>query len=138
MSQLLFLMYCLQLILWATPSAAGPRPLHSRIADSRHCCNRILAFFGTPTCHIRIFGFLWDTRDYNKGRFEVQAWISIDFWWISLPMFVIWLLGASTLASWGTLGRSSDDPGTMEGTRKDPARSRLGFYRFFEHLGDQF
>ena len=24
-----------------------------------------------------------------------------------------------------------DDPGTLEGTRKDPVRSRLGFYRFF-------
>ena len=38
------------------------------------------------------------------------------------------MLGASTLASWRTLGRSCDDPGTVEGTGKDPVRSRLGFY----------
>ena len=27
-----------------------------------------------------------------------------------------------------------DDPGTLEGTRKDPVRSRLGFYRFCNDL----
>ena len=45
-------------------------------------------------------------------------------------MGVIWhaWFGASTLASWRTLGRSCDDPGTVEGTGKDPVRSRLGFY----------
>ena len=48
------------------------------------------------------------------------------------------MLGASTLASWGTLGRSWDDPGTVGGTRNDPVRSRLGFYRFFVDLGDPF
>ena len=53
--------------------------------------------------------------------------------WVSFGM-----LGASTLASWGTLGRSWDDPGTLEGTRKDPVRSRLGFYRFFVDFGDPF
>jgi hypothetical protein len=31
-----------------------------------------------------------------------------------------------------------DDPGTLEGTRKDPVRSRLGFYRFLGDLGDRF
>ena len=36
------------------------------------------------------------------------------------------------------LGRSWDDPGTVGGTRKDPVRSRLGFYRFFVDLGDPF
>ena len=53
--------------------------------------------------------------------------------WVSFGM-----LGASTLASWGTLGRSWDDPGTLEGTRKDPVRSRAGFCRFFDDLGDPF
>ena len=53
--------------------------------------------------------------------------------WVSFGM-----LGASTLASWGTLGRSWDDPGTLEGTRKDPVGSRLGFYRFFDDFGDPF
>ena len=124
-------------ILWATPSAAGPRTLLTALglqilvivaSGSWH-------FFGTPTCHLRIF-FYWDTREHNKGHFEVQAWISMDIRWILLPMVVIWLLGASSLASWGTLGRSWDDPGT--GTRKDPARSRLGFHGFFHDLGDPF
>ena len=36
------------------------------------------------------------------------------------------------------LGRSWDDPGTLEGTRKGPVRSRLGFYRFFGDFGDPF
>ena len=36
------------------------------------------------------------------------------------------------------LGRSWDDPGTLEDTRKDPVSSRLGFYRFFVDLGDPF
>ena len=31
-----------------------------------------------------------------------------------------------------------DDPGTLEGTRKDPVGSRLGFYRFFVDFGDPF
>ena len=54
------------------------------------------------------------------------------------PWMSFGMLGASTSASWGTLGRSWDDPGTLEGTRKDPVRFRLGFYRFFVDLGDQF
>ena len=53
--------------------------------------------------------------------------------WVSFGM-----LGASTLASWRTLGRSCDDPGTVEGTGKDPVRSRLGFYWFFDDSGDPF
>ena len=53
--------------------------------------------------------------------------------WVSFGM-----LGASTLASWGTLGRSWDDPGTLGSTRKDTVRSRLGFYRFLNDLGDPF
>ena len=85
-----------------------------------------------------ILGRSWDIGGHEEGPCEVQAWISIDFWWILLPMVVIWLLGASTLASWGVLGRSWDDPGTLEGTRKDLARSRPVFYRFFADLGDPF
>ena len=46
--------------------------------------------------------------------------------------------GASTLLSWGILGRSWDDPGTFGSTRKDTVRSRLGFCRFFVDLGDPF
>ena len=40
--------------------------------------------------------------------------------------------------SWGTLGRSWDDPGTLGTTQQDTVRSRLGFYRFFVDLGDTF
>ena len=57
------------------------------------------------------------------------------FWcpWVSFGM-----LGASTLPSWGTLGRSWDDPGTLGSTKKDTVRSRLGFYQFLVDLGDPF
>ena len=40
------------------------------------------------------------------------------------------------VSSWGTLGRSWDDPGTLGTTRQDTVRSRLGFYRFSVDLGD--
>ena len=50
-----------------------------------------------------------------------------------------WCLYFGVLGDPGTiLGRSWDDPGTLEGTRKDPVSSRLGFYRFFVDLGDPF
>ena len=48
------------------------------------------------------------------------------------------MLGASTLPCWEPLGRSWDDPGTLQGTRKGPVRSRLGFYRFLVDFGDPF
>ena len=135
------------IILWATPSAAGPRsvlaasglqflgivgsgPWHSWYANLSFSMigGFTLACLGT-------LGRFWDTWEHNKGHFEFQAWIFTDFLcpWVSFGM-----LGASTLASWGTLGRSWDDPGTLEGTRKDFVRSRLGFYRFFIDLGDPF
>ena len=53
--------------------------------------------------------------------------------WVSFGM-----LGASTLASWRILGRSCDDPGTVEGTGEEPVRPRLGFYWFFDDFGDPF
>jgi hypothetical protein len=46
--------------------------------------------------------------------------------WVSFGM--LGLVPLSTLASWRILGRSCDDPGTVEVTGKDPVRSRLGFY----------
>ena len=59
-----------------------------------------------------------------------------------MPMGVIWhawWLYFGVLEDPGTIpGRSWDDPGTLEGTRKDPGTSRLGFYRFFVDLGDPF
>ena len=68
--------------------------------------------------------------------------IFIDFWWILVPMGVIWhawSLYFGVLGDPGTiLERSWDDPGTLEDTVKDPVRSRLGFYQFFVDLGDPF
>ena len=59
-----------------------------------------------------------------------------------MPISVLWhawCLYFGVLGDPGTIRvRSWDDPGTLEGTRRDPARSRLGFYRFFGDLGDQF
>ena len=59
-----------------------------------------------------------------------------------VPMGVIWhawCLYFGVLEVPGTiLGRSWDDPGTLEGTRKGPVRSRLGFYRFVVDFGDPF
>ena len=50
-----------------------------------------------------------------------------------------WCLYFGVLEVPGTiLGRSWDDPGTLEGTRKGPVRSRLGFYQFFGDFGDPF
>ena len=57
----------------------------------------------------------------------------VDFGGVSFGM-----LGASTLPSWGTLGRSWDDPGTSGRTWKDTVRSRHGFYRFLVDLGGPF
>ena len=58
-----------------------------------------------------------------------------------VPMGVIWhawCLYFGVLEVPGTiLGRSWDDPGTLEGTRKDLVRPRLGFCRFFNDLKDQ-
>ena len=72
------------------------------------------------------------------------SWM-LDFWQFCNQFLGLWcpwvsfgMLGASTLASWRSLGRSWDDPGTLEGTRKGPVRSRLGFYRFFGDFGDPF
>ena len=72
-----------------------------------------------------------DTLRSRPGFLQIFG----GFWcpWVSFGM-----LGASTLPSWGTLGRSWDDPGTLGSTRKDTVRSRLGFYRFLVDLGDPF
>ena len=57
-------------------------------------------------------GRVWDTGQHNKGHGEVQAWIFIDFWWILVPMGVIWhawCLYFTVLGNPGTiLGRSWD------------------------------
>ena len=55
----------------------------------------------------------------------ICANISQIFWYQNVSFG---MLGAFTLASWGTLGRSWDDPVTLKSTRKDTVGSRLGFY----------
>ena len=57
--------------------------------------------------------FFWDTGEHNKENFdEVQAWISIDFWWILWPMGVIW---HAWCFYFGVLG----EPGTILGRSWD-------------------
>ena len=122
-------------ILWTTPSAAGPRPLHSRIADSLHCCKRILAFFGIPTCRFRISGFFFGTLgSITKDTLRSRP----GFLLISGGFCCPWLLFGCLAPLLWLPGGPWDDPGTLEGTRKDTARSRHGFYRFFDDLGDPF
>ena len=100
-----------------------------RIADSWHCCKRVLVFWDANLS----FGMI--------GGFTLASW-GTDFCWIFVPMGVIWhacCLYFTVLGDPGTiLGRSWDDPGALGSTRKDTVRSRLGFYRFFVDLGDPF
>ena len=141
-------------ILWATPSAAGPRsvlaasglqflgivgsgPWHSWYANVSFSMigGFTLACLGT-------LGRFWDTCEHYKRHFEFQAWIFTDSLCIVVPMGVIWpawCLHFGVLGDSGTiLGRSWDGPGTLEGTRKDLVRSRLGCYQLFIDLGDPF
>ena len=99
-----------------------------KIADSCHCCKRILAFLiRTPVIrhawllHFGVLGTLarfWDTGEHNKGIFEVQALIFTDFWLILVPVGVIchaWCLYFTVLGGPGTiLGRSWDIGGHKE------------------------
>ena len=138
----------------ATPSAAGPRPLLIALGlqilgivarGPWHFWYAILSFGmigGFSLAFWVTLGRFWDTGEHNKGFFEVHACFFIIFLWILVPMGVIWhawCLHFGVLGDSGTLlGRSWDDPGTLEDTRKDPVRSRLGFYRFFVDLGGLF
>ena len=79
-------------ILWATPSASGPRPLLIAlglqilgIAASGSCLfwytNLLFRMIGSFTLvPWGTLGLFWDTREHSKGLFGGQAWISIDFW----------------------------------------------------------
>ena len=44
------------------------------------------------------------------------------------------MLGASTLPSWGTLGRSWDDPGTLGSNGKDTADLGHSFRKIFGYI----
>ena len=56
-----------------------------RIADSWHCCKRILSCWYTSLSFGMIGGFIvvsWGTLGWGsitKGNFEIQAWIFTDF-----------------------------------------------------------
>ena len=129
----------------ATASAAGPRPLHSRVADSRHCCKLILAFVGTPTCHLCIFVFFGTLRNITKGTWGSRPGFLPIFanfvahgCYLACLMPLLWRPGAAWDDPETILGGSWDDPGTLEATRKDPVRYRLGFYQFVRDFGDPF
>ena len=55
-----------------------------------------------------------------------------------VPMGVIWHAWCLYFGVLGDPGSSWDDPASLEGTRKDPVGSRLGFCRFFNDFGDPF
>ena len=69
-------------------------------------------------------GLFWDTREHNKGHFEVQAWISTDFWcYLACLEPLLWRPGGP----W-------DDLGTLGSITKDTLRSMLGFPVIFDGL----
>ena len=104
-------------ILWATPSAAGPRSLlivsglqilGSVASGSWYFWDANLSFSiigGFTLASWVTLGRFWDTGEHNKGIFEVQAQIFTDFEWILVAM----------VPSWETLG----DPGTILGRSWD-------------------
>ena len=81
-------------ILWAAPSAAGPRTLLTALgvqilgivaSGSWHFWYPDLSFGmlgGLTLASWRSLGRSWDTGEHNKGHFEIQAWIFVNFWWI--------------------------------------------------------
>ena len=109
-------------ILWATPSAAGPRPLHSRIAESRHCCKRILAFFGTSTCHLRIFGLFGTLGSITKDTLRSR----LGFLLISGGFCCPWLLFGCLVPLLWRPGGPWEDPGTILGHGRAQGRTLLG------------
>ena len=102
------------------PSAAGPRSLLIAsglqilgIVASRslYFCDVNLSFGvigGFTLASWRTLGRFWDTGEHNKVIFEVQAWIFTDFWWILVPMGVIWY-------AWRFYFTVLGDPGTILG-----------------------
>ena len=89
-------------ILWATPSAAGPRPLiivlglHNLGIVARgswhfEYANLSLGMIGGFTFPSwGTLGRFWDTGEHNKWNFAVKAQIFTDCFWIFVPMGVIW------------------------------------------------
>ena len=79
-------------ILWATPSAAGPRSLLIALglqifgivaSGSWHLWYPDLSFGMLGGLTFGVLGALgrsWDTGEHKKGHFEVHAWIFINFW----------------------------------------------------------
>ena len=117
-------MYIYIYVLWATPSAAGPRSL--LIASGLQILGIVASgswyFWDANLSFGMIGGFTlasWgtlgrflETGEHNKGNFKVQAWIFTDFWWILLPMGVIW-------HAWCLYFTVLGDPGTILGRSWD-------------------
>ena len=135
------------IILWATPSAAGLRPLHSRVADSQHCCKLIFAFAGTPTCHLCIFVFFfWDTTEHNNGHFGSRPGFLVFFvdfvahgCYLVCLVPLLWRPGGAWDDPGTILGRSWDIGGHTEGPCEVQAvRYRCGFSICGCYLGHDF
>ena len=97
------------------PLPSAPRPLHSRIADSRHCCKRILAFFGTSTCHLRIFGLFGTLGSITKDTLRSR----LGFLLISGGFCCPWLLFGGFVPLLWHPGGPWEDPGTILGRSWD-------------------
>ena len=126
---LLTYLWLINIILWATPSAAGPRSL--LIASGL----QILGIVASGSWHLWYpdlsFGMLggltlaswgtlgrcWDTGEHNKGH-------------LCYPDLSFGMLGGLTLASWGTLGRSWDIREHNKGHFEVHARISLVFVGF--------
>ena len=99
------------------------------IADSWHCCKRVLVFWDANLsfgmiggCTLASWGTLgrfWHTGEHHKGHFDVQAWIFTDFWPISVPMGIIW-------HAWCLYFTVLGDPGTILGRSWDIREYRKG------------
>ena len=94
-------------ILWATPSAAGPRQLLIAlwlqilgIVASKSCQFWYPNFWfcmlgGFTLASWGTLGGPWDIGEHHKGYFEVQAWMFIDFFWFKDFVFsFVWVLGS--------------------------------------------
>ena len=127
-------------ILWATPSAAGPRSLlivsglqilGSVASGSWHFWVANLSFGmigGFSFACWRYLGRFWSIGEHNK-------WTLNGLW---CPCVSFGMLVASALASQGTLGRSWDDPGTLVVQERTLWSPGLDFIDFWLVYGNHF
>ena len=119
------------ILLARTPSAAGPRSL--LIASGLQILGIVASgssyFWGANMLFGMIGGFtleswgtlrrFWETGEHNKGNFKVQAWMFTEFWWILVPMGVIW-------HAWCRYFGVLEDPGTILGRSLDTGGNKEG------------